>query len=96
MPTIPKLAKQPIQNNNHKYQIWSAMKRVMREYGVFVVAIPALITIHWAWFRLQDNEYFVPRESRLNNPLIQRIDGYIATVKNVFSSKPPSTSSSSE
>ncbi|KAF8786400.1 hypothetical protein HNY73_008121 [Argiope bruennichi] len=68
----------------------------MRDYGFFFVAIPGLVAIHWAWFRLQGNELFVPRESRLNNPLIQKIDSYMDTVKNVFSSKSNSTSSPTE
>ncbi|KFM79844.1 hypothetical protein X975_10099, partial [Stegodyphus mimosarum] len=40
----------------------STLKRIMERHGPIVVFIPGILVIHWAWFRLQENELFVPRE----------------------------------
>ncbi|GFU22554.1 uncharacterized protein NPIL_175441 [Nephila pilipes] len=73
--------------------IMSGIRRVMKDYGVWMVGISSIIVIHWAWFRLQQNELFVPREYRFNNPLVQKMEQFSNSVKGLFSNESKKTTS---
>jgi len=38
-----------------------------------IVMIPAMVSIHWGWSKLQNVEVFVPKEDRRELPIIEVI-----------------------
>ena len=40
---------------------------------VMIVMIPAMVSIHWGWSKLQNVEVFVPKEDRRELPIIEVI-----------------------
>ncbi|GIY26829.1 hypothetical protein CEXT_78131 [Caerostris extrusa] len=68
----------------------------MKDHGVLIIGIPGLITIHWAWLRLQDNELFVRKEEKENHPLIMGFQNIENKLTSIFSSKPKNNPNSTE
>jgi membrane protein CcdC involved in cytochrome C biogenesis len=38
--------------------------------AVTIVMVPALILIHWGWYKVQDNEVFVKKEEKEDLPVV--------------------------
>lgn len=38
--------------------------------AVTIVMVPALIVIHWGWYKLQDFEVFVKKEEKKELPIV--------------------------
>ncbi|GFY45280.1 uncharacterized protein TNIN_4621 [Trichonephila inaurata madagascariensis] len=74
----------------------SGLRKVMKEYGLWIVAVPGIIGIHWCWFKLQQNELFVPREFRFNNPLVQRMESISNSITSFFSGDSGKTTSTND
>ncbi|GFQ88428.1 uncharacterized protein TNCT_493541 [Trichonephila clavata] len=74
----------------------NVLRKMVKEYGIWMVAVSGIIGIHWSWFRLQQNELFVPREYRLNNPLVQKMEQLSNSFKNFFSGDSGKTTSTND
>ena len=48
-------------------------RRMFHNYAPIIIGVPTLILIHLAWFKLQENDLFVPPDDRVLHPSILEI-----------------------
>lgn len=59
-------------------------KRIWNNYSPIIITVPALGLIHFAWFKLQENELFVPADDRVRHPSILEIPTMFKDLKNRY------------
>jgi uncharacterized membrane protein YwzB len=46
------------------------LRGIFSRNAVTIVMVPALIFIHWGWYKLQDVEVFVKKEEKKDLPIV--------------------------
>lgn len=61
-------------NGSNEILSWQQrLSRFTKRNLVMIVMIPAMVSIHWGWSKLQNVEVFVPKEDRRELPIIEGI-----------------------